>query len=188
MTDFKDPELLETSEPDVTPGVADEIESLRKALTEKTEEAKGFQDKYLRALAELENYRKRVQREREAESRYVHESLMRDLLPVLDNFERALAAAKSSQDLPSVVAGVELIHRDLLRYLERAGVTPFEAMDQAFDPQRHEAVSRVESGEAPENTVVGEVLRGYMINGRVLRPAKVQVASRPADPPPGPDR
>ena len=95
----------------------------------------------LRALAEAENFKRRTQRERDESVRYANESLLRDLIPVLDNLERALGAARTAGGAEGVVGGVELIHRELLKVLERAGVTRYSALGQSFDPTRHEAIA-----------------------------------------------
>src|SRR5712691_9048706 len=137
-----------------------ELKELRRQLDEK-------QDRLLRALAEMDNMRRRTQREREESVRYANEGLVRELIPVLDNLDRALAAARSGPDVSRVVEGVELIQRELLRVLERAGVT------------RHEATGRVVKSDQPPGTVVSEQVPGYVLNGRVLRPAQVAVAAAP---------
>lgn len=149
--------------------VEDELARLTRELADK-------QDRLLRALADADNIRRRAQREREDYTRYANESLLRDLVPVLDNFDRALAAARTAGDAGGVVAGVELIQRELLRVLERAGVTRYSAMGERFDPTRHEAISRLVSTEAPPDTVIAETAPGYLLHGRVLRPAMVAVA------------
>ncbi len=149
-----------------------ELEQLRRELDEKN-------DRYLRVLAEMENARRRSQREREEYVRYANESLIRDLLPVLDNFDRALDAARARGEAAAMVEGIELIQRELLKVLEKFGVEPYSALGAAFDPTRHEAVARVTTSAHPENTVVGETARGYLLNGRVLRPALVAVAAPP---------
>jgi molecular chaperone GrpE len=155
----------------------DEVGRLRAALEEKT-------DRYLRALAELDNQRKRAQREREEYVRYANESLLRELIPILDNFDRALGAARLGAEPQGVVAGVELIQREILKALEKFGVTAYSGLGQRFDPERHEAVQRVVKPDAAEMTVVDEVQRGYLLNGRVLRPAMVVVAVPPEEAPP----
>jgi len=137
------------------------------------------QDRLLRALAETENVRRRAQRERDDYVKYANETLLRDLIPVLDNFERALAAARASGESGTVVSGVELIQRELLRVLEKAGLTRYSALGERFDPTRHEAIARVVSAERPPDTVVHETAAGYLLNGRVLRPAMVAVAAAP---------
>ncbi|PYM90422.1 MAG: nucleotide exchange factor GrpE [Candidatus Rokuibacteriota bacterium] len=152
-------------------GVAS-VEELRREVEEK-------QDRLLRALAETENVRRRAQRERDDYVRYANESLLRDLIPVLDNLDRALEAARSGGDATGVVAGVELIQRELLKVLERAGVTRYSALGQPFDPTRHEAIASVVSADAPPGTVLRETLPGYLLHGRVLRAALVSVAAAP---------
>jgi molecular chaperone GrpE len=161
--------------------LAREVERLREAVEAKTRDAEATRDRYVRSVAEFDNYRKRAMREREDYVRSANEALVRDLLPVLDNFERALHAARQDPAAASVTAGVELIQRELLRVLERAGVTPFSAVGAAFDPERHEAMARVPAAGRADMTVVDEIARGYVINGRVLRPAQVTVAMKDAD-------
>ncbi|HEX9125496.1 MAG TPA: nucleotide exchange factor GrpE [Methylomirabilota bacterium] len=157
----------------------EEIRRLREALEAKTLLAEEHRDRYLRGAAEFDNARKRAAREREEYTRYANESLLRELLPVLDNFERALQSARIEPTAAAVTAGVELIQRELLRVLEKFGVTSFTSVGQPFDPERHEAIARVPAQGQPEGTVVDETARGYLLNGRVLRPAMVTVASSP---------
>jgi len=149
-----------------------EIEDLRRQLDDR-------QDKLLRALAETDNVRRRAQRDREEHLKYANESLIRDLVPVLDNLDRALAAARDSAGAATVVNGVELIQRELLRVLEKNGLTRFSAVGQPFDPTRHEAIARIVSTEQPPNTVITETAPGYMLHGRLLRAAMVAVAAAP---------
>jgi molecular chaperone GrpE len=151
---------------------AAEVERLRAEAADK-------QDRLLRTLAEMENLRRRTQREREEYVRYATESLLKDLVPVLDNFDRALQAARASGEAAKVVEGIELIRRELLRVLERAGVTRYGALGAAFDPTRHEAAARVVSADQPAGTVIAEITPGYLLNGRVLRAAQVAVAAAP---------
>ena len=148
------------------------LEDLRRQLEEK-------QDRLLRALAEMDNMRRRGQRERDDYVRYANEALLRDLVPVLDNLDRALAAARATGESSRVVDGVELIQRELIRMLERHGVTRYSALGQPFDPTRHEATASVVSADQPANTVVSEIAPGYLLNGRVLRAAQVAVAVAP---------
>ena len=112
------------------------------------------------------------QRERDDYVRYANESLVRDLLPILDNFDRALEAARATQEATKVVDGVALIQRELLKVLERVGVTRYSALGERFDPNRHEATGRVVSVQQAPDTVVAEMTAGYLLNGRVLRPAR----------------
>jgi molecular chaperone GrpE len=151
---------------------AETVEELRRQVEEK-------QDRLLRALAEAENIKRRTQREREEYIRYANESLLRDLVPVLDNLDRALEAARGTGEASGVVGGVELIQRELLKVLERAGVTRYSALGHPFDPTRHEAIARVVSMDAKPGTVIGETLPGYQLHNRVLRAALVSVAAAP---------
>ncbi|PWU25329.1 MAG: nucleotide exchange factor GrpE [Candidatus Rokuibacteriota bacterium] len=153
-----------------------ETRRLHEALADKTREIESLQDKNLRLAAEFDNARKRAARDREDQIRFANESLIRELLPVLDNFDRALQAAKSEPGAAAVTAGVELIQREVLRVLEKFGATPFSSVGQPFDPERHEAIARVPASSHPEMTVIGETARGYLLHGRVLRPAMVTVA------------
>lgn len=149
-----------------------QVDELRRQLDDK-------QDRLLRALAEADNVRRRAQRDRDEFVKYANETLLRDLVPVLDNMDRALEAARSASGADGVVAGVELIQRELLRVLERAGVTRYSAVGQPFDPTRHEAIARVVSAQAKPDTVVSETAPGYLLHGRILRPAMVAVAAAP---------
>jgi molecular chaperone GrpE len=162
---------------ELTPTPEEEIRRLSEALEVKTREAEEHRDRYLRAAAEFDNARKRSARERDDYTRYANESLLRELLPVLDNFERALQSSRNEPAAAAVTAGVELIQRELLRVLEKFGVTPFTSVGQPFDPEKHEAIARVPARGHAEGSVVDETARGYLLNGRVLRPAMVTVAS-----------
>ena len=153
-----------------------EIRRLREELAARTREAEASQDRYLRAMAEFDNARKRAVREREELIKGANENLIRDLLPVLDNLDRALAAAKGDPSAAAVSAGVELIQRELLRTLEKFGITTFSSVGAPFDPERHEAIARVPATGRPDMTIVDEIARGYLLGGRVLRPAMVTVA------------
>ena len=157
------------------------LESLRAERDARAHEAAEARDRHLRTLAEFDNYRKRTLREREEWRRQVQEQVVREVLPVLDDFDRALAAHPGSGGDDGFRAGVELIHRGFLRTLDGLGVRPFAALGQPFDPTRHEAVGRVERADVADHTVVAEPLRGYLFQDRVLRPAQVVVAVPPAD-------
>src|SRR3989442_9677292 len=154
------------------PAATSEVNDLRRQLDEK-------QDRLLRAVAEMDNMRRRSQREREDYTRYANESLIREVLPVLDNFDRALAAARTAGDAGRLIEGLELIRRELLKALERHGVTRYAALGQPFDPTRHEATERVIRTDQPPGTVVSEIVPGYLLNGRVIRAAQVSVAAAP---------
>jgi molecular chaperone GrpE len=162
---------------------AEDLESLRAEVDAKARQAAEAQDRYLRTLADFDNFRRRVAREREEWRRQAQEELLREVLPILDNFDRALGAGTGRGGDDGFRAGVELIHRDFLNAIERVGVRPFSAVGEVFDPQRHEAVARVERGDVADQTVVNEVQRGYLFHDRVLRPARVVVAVEPPESP-----
>lgn len=167
-------------------GAADEtLETLRAERDARAREAAEAQDRYLRTLAEFDNYRRRTGREREDWTRRAQERVLRELLPALDNLDRALQAPPTPGTDQAFRAGVELIHREFLAALERVGVRPFAAVGERFDPTRHEAVGRVERSDVADETVVEETLRGYLFEERVLRPAHVVVAVQPPALPPG---
>jgi molecular chaperone GrpE len=158
----------------------DSLEALRSERDARAREATEAQERYLRTLADFENFRRRTGREREDWRRQAQEALLREILPALDNFDRALAAPPARGADAAFRTGVELIHRDFLAALERLGVRPFVAVGQPFDPSRHEAVGRVERTDVEDQTVLAEPVRGYLFQERVLRPAQVVVAVHPA--------
>jgi molecular chaperone GrpE len=139
-------------------------------------------DKFLRAAAELENYRKRVARDKEELVRYTSERVVAALLPVLDNFERALAAAEQdSANNRALLEGLRQIHSQFRRTLEEFGLEEVIAhAGHPFDPNLHEAISQVESAEHPDGTVLDQLQRGYKLADRLLRPARVIVSKGPA--------
>ena len=162
------------------PAPGDEsLEALRSERDARARDAAEAQDRHLRTLADFENFRRRTAREREDWRRQAQEALLKEILPALDNFDRALAAPPARGSDPAFRTGVELIHREFLAALERLGVRPFVAVGQPFDPTRHEAVGRVERADVEDHTVVAEPLRGYLFQDRVLRPAQVVVAVPP---------
>lgn len=167
-------------------GMVPEQDLLHKVEVQ-AKELEELQDRYLRLAAEFDNYRKRVTRERADVLRTAQEALLLDLLPVLDNLERALTAARSSTASPrteeAVIEGVEMTIRLFKDVLEKEGVKVIESVGQPFDPTIHHAVEQVYTNDRPENIVVEEVLRGYVLNQKVLRPALVKVSSVPAPPP-----
>jgi molecular chaperone GrpE len=153
------------------------VEELKQALAAKTEELKSLQDKYLRLAAEFDNYKRLSQREQRDYARFANESLLKELLPIIDNLERAALAAKESQGREGLIQGVELILKQFMETLAKFGVRPIPSVGKAFDPSRHQAVARVESNTVPPGSVVEEMQRGYYLNDRVLRAAMVTVAA-----------
>jgi molecular chaperone GrpE len=158
---------------------ASEIEKLRQQLESKELEAKENYDRLLRQMADLENFKKRMARERGEALRYANEALVRDLLPVLDNLERAVEHAKGGGNGKPLLDGVEMVLKGFLDVLSKYGVTQITAKGESFDPQKHEAIAQVESEEHKPNTVVEEHHKGYYLLDRLLRPALVSVAKVP---------
>ena len=172
---------------DKAPGVAEQVErdeqeaaevatvpaaDLEKLKTEKEE----YYDRLLRLKAEFENYRKRVQRELESFRKYAAEDVIWELLPVLDNFERALTNVPEGVN-DGFRQGIEIIHRQLLEALKKVGLSPMEPVGKRFDPNFHEALTGVKSEDHNEGTVVEEFLKGYTLFDKVVRHAKVSVSS-----------
>lgn len=149
-------------------------------LREAHERAKESQERTIRAAADLENYRKRAQKEKEEVQRFGSEKLLKDLLPVMDNLDRALDAAAKSPDIDSFQKGVAMTRKSFEDALGRHGVKSFSAKGQPFDPRMHEAIQQVESAEVPAGHVLFEVVRGFFLNERLVRPALVVVARAPA--------
>jgi len=169
------------AQPAETLEATETLEKLKARLEAKDREIAELNDKYLRALAEQENSRKRIRQQGEENLRLQRESLLRDLLPILDNLELAVAAARGGGDGESIVAGIEMVLRSLHDLLSGHGVTPQEAVGRSFNPQFHEAIDQLESPEHKPNMVVREYRRGYQIGDRVLRPARVAVAKAPPE-------
>ncbi len=153
-----------------------ETERLKAELGAAREEARRNHDLYLREAAETENYKKRVTREKQDAIRYANESLVRDLLPVIDDLERAARHAPADGDPRALVDGIELLIKSCLEALQKHGITRVTAKGQPFDPEKHEAYAQVETGEVEPNTVVDEVHPGYYLADRLLRPSLVSVA------------
>lgn len=150
-----------------------EIESATEVQRLK-EELRREHDTLLRTLADFDNYRRRIERDRAGAARSGKRDVILSLLEVLDGFDRAL---NHIDDAPSSVAqGVQAIHRNLLGVLERHGVTPFDSLGEPFDPRFHDAIGTVESDEVESGTVADELQRGYRWGDEVLRPARVRVA------------
>jgi len=160
-------------------GVPD-LNTLLLELKNQNEREKAVGAEYLRRLqllqADYDNFRKRTQKEKEDLAKYASEKIVTDILPVLDNLERGLAASQKAQDFESLVKGVEMILRQLTIVLEREGLKHIDAVGSEFDPTRHEAVMRVDAEGVSPNTVVDEVQKGYYLKDKVLRPSMVRVS------------
>jgi molecular chaperone GrpE len=161
MTEVGD--QLQATDPQVT-----ELQTLK-------QERDDLQDRLLRKQAEFENYKKRIEREKSEFVQFASAELMKELLNSLDSFELALRNAKTDEQ---TLRGFELIYKQLLDTMGRFGLKPIEAKGKIFDPHYHQAVSTTPTDEVEENTVLEEMRKGYLLNGRLLRPAMVSVATK----------
>ncbi len=161
------------------------IEELRGELAARQTELDRARDHLLRERAELENFKRRMQRDKAEALRYANEGLVRELLPVIDNLELAVKAAGRAEPaegpLGGLLTGVEMVLKQFSDALERCGVSRVEARGVPFDPSAHEAVAHVEAEHAPEGAVVEEHRPGYRLHDRLLRAAQVSVAKSPAE-------
>lgn len=183
--------LQEAQGSGISPGQAEQyqkkISELEQAL-EQTEslieelrtKAVQSHDDFLRKHADFENFRKRVEREKSDITRYGHEKMARELLPVLDSLERAIHHADESHDFKDLMDGVQLVRRQFLQALEKFGIQALDSEGQPFNPHEHEAVGHLESEQHPPDSVVAEHQRGYKIHDRLLRPAMVSVSKPPS--------
>ncbi len=170
--------------PDLDPATGspgDQVAALEAELAAAREEAKQANDRFLRERADAENLKKRAVRERADAVRFGTEALVKDLLPVVDNLERAIEAAQGGGDGQPLVEGVSLVLKGLLDVLARHGVSRVESEGTQFDPSHHEAVAHVESGDHAPNAVIREHQPGYRLRERLLRPALVTVAKGPSN-------
>lgn len=152
-------------------------EDLQRRVADLEAEISDLKDQYLRKSADFENYRKRMTREKEEFAQYANRQLLLDLVPIIDDFERAIKSAEESKDFDAFHDGVALIEKQFTTMLERKwGLTRFDSVGEEFDPQRHEALMTEESTESEAPTVVEDFQKGYMLHDKVLRSAKVKVA------------
>lgn len=155
------------------------IEELEKKLEEKEKEAKENYDRLLRLAADLENYKKRAIKEKEEWTKFANEELMKSLLPLIDNLERAVNHAEKVVDTGVMIEGVRLTLQQLLQTLNKFGLSTFESTGKPFDPSVHEAMFVVETDQHEPNQVVEEFQKGYFLNDRLIRPATVSVSKPP---------
>ena len=160
------------------PESADRADLLAK-YREVEDQLRQEKERVLRLAADSENFKKRLQREKEEQTRYANEAFMRELLPVIDNLERALQHSAPTPNQNSLLEGLTMTLKGFTDTLARFGCTPVEAIGKPFDPNFHEAVSQEESSEVEPNTVLKELQKGYLLKERLLRPAMV-IVSKPA--------
>ena len=156
----------------------DPIKILEKDLLDAKNELTEQKDQFVRLQAETDNFRKRLSREKEEFSQYANERLFKELLPIFDNFERALE--DPSSDIKSFKEGLEMILKQFSSFLEKEKVEPIEAIGKKFDPMIHEVLTSEESSEHEENTIISQFVKGYTINNRVIRPSQVVISKKPS--------
>ena len=160
------------------PTVIDPIEALEKELQETKSELADQKDKFVRLQAETDNFRKRLSREKDEFSQYANERLFKALIPIFDNFERALE--DTSNDTKSLKEGLDMILKQFSSFLEKERVELIKAIGEKFDPAIHEALTSEESEEHAENIIISQFVKGYTINNRVLRPSQVVISKKPS--------
>ncbi len=152
------------------------VSVMKEELCKKEAELKELRDNYLRALADWDNYRKRMESEFTEFKKYAKVDFLSKILPVLDNFDRALAGAELNPSFESFFKGVEIIGRQLKEILKSMGLIEFSGLGKQFDPMLHEAVGVIVTNDHPENTIIEEISKGYKVGDRVIKPAKVLVS------------
>lgn len=168
---------LQTTEEHPEESDAGESDDLLSQLTIVYEEARDLEDRLLRLAAEFENYKKRIRRERENELKYAEEKLLKELLPSLDNLERAIEQGRTTEDISALRQGVEMTYEGLLAAVEKFGLKVLASQGEPFDPNYHEAMVMEANSDVPANTIINEFQKGYMYKDRLLRAAKVVVSS-----------
>ncbi len=184
LSDYQDIESADTDaegSPE-NPQENAEVPSLADQLLEKDEELHALHDKYLRLAAEFDNYKRRVQRDQQDTIRFANEKLFKDLLPTLDNLERALQSGREQGRIEGLLEGVDLTYKHFLDTLQKMGIKQVSSVGEVFDPTKHQAVGQVESDTIPENVIVDEYQKGYFVHDRILRPAMVTVAKAKTEP------
>jgi molecular chaperone GrpE len=163
--------------------VIDPLKEMEARLESLEQEAKENHDRFLRVSAEFENYKKRAAREMGDFRKFANESFVKAMLPVVDNLDRAIESSSNDKNTnTSVVEGVNMTLREILKVFEQFGVMPFESLGKTFDPGFHQAVMQEENEDYPDNTVLNELQKGYLIHDRLLRPAMVVVSKKKEKP------
>lgn len=174
----KDPSPLKDTESAVEEKETDSLDSpsQEKDIASLEEALEAEKDRFIRLSAEFDNYRKRKQREIDEFKKFANETVFKQFLPVVDNLERAMSSAENNQDLDSLIKGVKLTHKEILKVFQDFNVKPVQAENQLFDPNFHQAVTQKETNEVPENTVTDVLQTGYLLHDRLIRPAMVVVS------------
>lgn len=176
-SDADDTQGIENQKEAASQEKADSTETLQQELEAARMESKENYDRLLRVSAEFENYKKRTTREMDDFRKFANEAILKEMLPVVDNLERALALAEPGDGPAQCIGeGIQMTHKEILKVFSQFGVKPIESLDQPFDPIFHQAIMQEETDEKPDNTVIKEMLKGYLLHDRLLRPAMVVVS------------
>lgn len=152
-----------------------------KSLEDKAKKSDEYFDSLLRLQADFENYKKRIEKDKIEFIKFANEEIIAEILRILDDFERAVEAGKTKHDFDVLYKGIEMIHKDFKEFLKQKGLKEMEAKGKPFNPEEHEAMMQEETDKHPEDHVVEELQKGYTLNGRVIRTAKVKVAKKPEE-------
>ena len=156
-------------------------DELEQALAAKTDEVKGLNDRYLRLAAEFENYKRLAQRDQREQAKFANENILKELLPIVDNLQRAVNFSKSAADCNQLIEGVQLTLKQFMETLSKFGIKQITSVGEPFDPSRHQAVATIASNDEPEHTIIQEHQPGYLLHDRILRAAMVTVAAAPRE-------
>lgn len=156
-------------------------EEFEQALAAKADEVKNLNDRYLRLAAEFENYKRLAQRDQREQAKFANENILKELLPVIDNLQRAVNFSKSVTGCDQLIEGVQLTLKQFIETLSKFGIKQITSIGEPFDPSRHQAVATIPSNDQPEHTIIQEHQPGYLLHDRILRAAMVTVAAAPRE-------
>jgi molecular chaperone GrpE len=156
-------------------------EQFEQALAAKADEVKNLNDRYLRLAAEFENYKRLAQRDQREQAKFANENILKELLPVIDNLQRAVNFSKSVTGCDQLIEGVQLTLKQFIETLSKFGIKQITSIGEPFDPSRHQAVATIPSNDQPEHTIIQEHQPGYLLHDRILRAAMVTVAAAPRE-------
>ena len=159
------------------------VKRLHDELEKAHAETKELQERYLRSAADFENYKKRMAKEAEENRKFAKEELIKAVIPTIDNLERAITHSENNAEAGALLEGIKMIYKQLTDTLAKFGVEQIESLGKPFDPNFHQALMQVKTNESPPNTVVTEVTKGYLLNGRLIRPSMVGVSVREGNEP-----
>jgi molecular chaperone GrpE len=154
---------------------------LEQALAAKADEVRALNDRYLRLAAEFENYKRLAQRDQREQAKFANENILKELLPIVDNLQRAVDFSKSATGCDQLIEGVQLTLKQFMETLSKFGIKQIASVGEPFDPSRHQAVATIQSHDKPEHTIIHEHQPGYLLHDRMLRAAMVTVAAAPRE-------